>query len=209
MHKERITYILIIIILVFFLYKKRIGNYNSSSSNLVSVDSSLVIKRIPVKSNSFKIDKPREIIKYKYVSNDKKYKKMLNELEEKHDQKVDSVILLRELLQAMQLREYEEVISDSLLTATFLVKTKGSLESIDFSYKTFPQEVKYYEKTIRVKPKYSILAGTSIITSELLNKASIELNAGFQNRNGNMLELGINSNKGFRVGYKWNLFTKY
>ena len=182
---------------------------HSKDTNIISVDSSLVVKIIPEKSNSFKIEKPREVNKVVYKDNNEQYVRLIRGLEIRNNQKADSLMILRELLKAIQLREYKEIVKDSFLSAKINVKTKGTLESIDFSYKVFPQETKYYEKVIKIKPRYSILGGASIITSDIINKTSIELNAGFQTKTGNILELGINSNKGIRIGYKWNLFTKY
>lgn len=177
----------------------------------VQIDSVKVVKEIPEKSGSFKSTQPKPIIINNYISDKKQYDKIIKSIEKKYNQKADSLTILRELLQATKIREYKEKFEDSLLTGTIDAKTKGTLESIDFKYKIKPRKISFYEKTTTktVTPKLSLLLGGRLNTSTTFEQSSFELNAGFQDKKGNIYELGYDTNQQISIGFKKRLFVKY
>ncbi len=196
-----------IIFLLIFGWVKTI-NVLPEQVEKVKVDSVLVYKEIPVKKNSFSVVKPIEkiITKYKYISNDEKYKNVISALQTKYSQKVDSLTILKELLLATKIREYKEVFKDSSLIAEINIKTKGTLEKMDFSYIQKPQKFSYFQKTVtKTKiPKFAILVGGKV--SSNLIKTNFEFNVGYQNKKGSIYEVGVNTENQFVFGYKKRVF---
>ncbi len=198
-----------IIFLLLYGWRKTI-NFLPEQVEKVRVDSVLVVKEIPVKKNSFSVVKPIEkiITKYKYISNDEKYKNVISALQTKYSQKVDSLTILKELLLATKIREYKEVFKDSSLIAEINIKTKGTLEKIDFSYVQNPQKFSYFQKTVtKTKiPRFSILVGGKV-SSNLIN-TNFEFNIGYQNKKGSIYEVGITSDNRLSIGYKTSILKR-
>ncbi|CAL2085178.1 hypothetical protein [Tenacibaculum sp. 190524A02b] len=200
--------IILLILIVFFKCDFNKTNANTGST---SVDSTKVTLKLPEKKGSFSVKQPRPIIIHNYISDDKRYKKLIDEIEKKYNQKADSLTILRELLQATKVRTYKEHFEDSIISANITTETKGYLKSIDFDYILKPQKVSFYEKTItkNVKPKFSLLVGGKVNTSYDFEKASFEFNLGYQDKKGNIIEFGANTQNQFSIGYKKNIFSKY
>lgn len=208
--KKDFIYISLILVFVFFTVRNNF-DIKLKSYDSIEVDSTKVDIKTEVKKGSFTQQQPKPIIINNYISDKKQYQKIIKELESKYNKKIDSITILKELLEATKTREYKEVFNDSVITAEVKTKTKGTLESIDFSYKVKPQKVSFYEKTItkRLTPKFSLLVGGRLTTSNDFNKSSLELNIGTQFKNMDILEIGYDINKSFTLGYKFNVFTRY
>lgn len=208
--KKDFIYISLILVFVFFTVRNNF-DIKLKSYDSVKVDSVKVVKEIPESKGEFKIIQPKPTVINNYISNDKQLKNIIKQLEKKYNQKADSITILRELLQAKKIRQYTEVVEDSLIKGTIKAETVGTLNSIDFKYTKKPQKITYHEKTITKKltPKFSLLVGGRLSTDNTFNKSSLELNIGTQFKNMDILEIGYDTNKSFTVGYKFNAFTKY
>lgn len=209
MNKD-LVYVGVIVFLLLLIFFGGGGNSFSGKSAKVKVDSIIVYKELPGAQNSFTVHEPREkiITQYKVISNDEKYKEIIKELEKKYGEKADSVTILRELLFASKIRKYEEVFKDSVLTATVKAETKGSLEQIKFNYVLAPRKVSFYKKTVTktVTPKFGVFLGGKVTTSTQFDKASFEVNVGVQNKQGDIIELGFDTQKRASIGFKKRLF---
>ncbi|CAL2077758.1 conserved protein of unknown function [Tenacibaculum sp. 190524A02b] len=208
--KKDFIYIGIILLILIVFFKCDFNKTNANPGG-TSVDSTKVTLKLPEKKGSFSVKQPRPIVIHNYISENKNYEKLIDKIEKKHKQKADSLTILRELLQATKVRTYKEHFEDSIISANVTTETKGYLKSIDFDYKLKPQKVSFYEKTItkNVKPKFSLLVGGKVNTSYDFEKASFELNLGYQDKKGNIIEFGANTQKHFTIGYKKSIFSKY
>ena len=205
--KRDYIYISIIILIMFK------GNLFNSSKEIdnIKIDSVKVIKSTPIKVGEFKNETPKPIPAKRYANPNIHLKNTIKELEYKYKQKADSVAILRELLQVRQIRKYSEVFEDSIIKATINTETLGYLKSIDFKYVAKPQKVVYFEKEITktLTPKFSLLIGAKITSSNNINNSSLEFNLGAQIKKGNVIEIGYNTSNQISIGYKLNAFSKY
>ncbi len=213
---------IVIIIVMFFLndLKSLIftnGN-NIDQKKIVRIDSVKVVYYTDTVKGSFESKNPTPInVKNYYTlpknaSNNDYYLALIKELQQKYDRKIDSLDLLKELLEAKKIREYVETKEDSFLIATIKSTTKGTLENQLFTYTLKPQSITAYDKTITTKnkPLYSVLLGANIQTSvKELNNSAFGLNLGLQNKKGNIFEIGYNTQQQFNFAYKKILFSKY
>ncbi|CAL2106368.1 conserved hypothetical protein [Tenacibaculum sp. 190524A02b] len=208
--KKDIIYIGVILLIIAVFFKCDFNKTNANTGS-TSVDSTKVTLKLPEKKGSFSVKQPRSIVIHNYISENKNYEKLIAEIEKKYNQKADSLTILRELLQASKVRVYKESFEDSVLSANITTETKGYLKSIDFDYILKPQKVSYYEKTVTksIKPKFSILVGGKVNTSYDFEKASFGFNLGYQDKKGNIIEFGANTQNQFSIGYKKNIFSKY
>jgi len=206
--KREFIYIAILVLLALMFFNSPF-EIKRKSLDTVEVDSVKVVKAIPEVKKQFKQRAPKPTNTAK--TNDKQLKNIIKQLEDKYNQKADSITILRELLQAKKIRKYTEVFEDSIVKATINAKTEGTLKSIDFKYVKKPQKITYYEKTTtkKVSPKFSLLLGGKINTSSDFRNSSLEINVGTQLRNGNVIELGYSTEKQISIGYKINIFRKY
>ncbi|CAL2077820.1 hypothetical protein [Tenacibaculum sp. 190524A02b] len=208
--KKDVIYIGVILLIIVVFFKCDFQSHENKYFQ-DTIDSTKITIKLPEKKGSFSVKQPRPIIMHNYISDDKGYKKLIDEIEKKHKQKADSLAILRELLQATKVRTYKEYFEDSIISANVTTETKGYLKSIDFDYILKPQKVSFYEKTItkNVKPKFSLLVGGKVNTSYDFEKASFEFNLGYQDKKGNIIEFGANTQNQFSIGYKKNIFSKY
>lgn len=207
--KKYIPFLIILLLIIALGYTNLDIKFKSPEST--KIDSIEVVHVIPEKKGGFKTIDPQPTIINNYISNDKSLKKIIQDIETKYQKEADSAIILREYIQAIKTRKYVERYEDSVLTGTIKTETQGKLKSIDFQYILKEQKLVSYDKTIthKITPKYSLLLGARLSTSTSLENPSIELNAGFQDKNGNMYEFGYNTNQQISVGGKFNIFRKY
>lgn len=208
MKSREFIYIAFIVILGFFLMKNDKPGINN---DVVKIDSTKVDVVIPKDSGQFVSKKPKPIIKEIFVSDSIKYKKLLSELKIKYNKIVDSTILLKELLGAKQIREYRETYEDSSIVANVYEKVEGTLLERRFSYITKPKKITYYEKktTIEKYPDYALYLGLNFQTSTVFNNSAFGVDLSYQNKKGNILTLGYNSQNHILIGFKKRLFVRY
>lgn len=208
--KKDFIYIGLILLIGLFALQSNF-DIKLKSPDSIKIDSVKVTKETKEIKGGFNKVNPKPIIVKNYTSNDRQLKKIIKQLEDKYNQKADSITILLELLQAKKIRKYTEVFEDSIIKATINAKTEGTLKSINFKYVKKPQKITYYEKTTtkKVSPKFSLLLGGKINTSSDFRNSSLEINVGTQLRNGNVIELGYNTEKQISIGYKINIFRKY
>ena len=206
-----IPFLIITLLIIALGYTNLDIKFKSPEST--KIDSIEVVHVIPEKKGEFKTINPAPTpnITNNYISNDKALRKIISEIELKNKKQADSATILLALLEATKTRKYIEKLDDSILTATIKAETQGKLKSIDFQYTLKEQKLVSYDKTTthKITPKYSLLLGARLGTSTSLENPSIELNAGFQDKNGNMYEFGYNTNQQISVGGKFNIFRKY
>ena len=206
--KREFVYISVLVLLVLMFFNSPF-EIKRKSLDTIKIDSVEVVKVITEYKKEFVQVKPKPI--YITKTNDKQLKNIISKLEKKYSQKADSVIILREYIQAIKVRKYSETFEDSLLVATFKAETTGTLNSIDFKYTKKPQKINYFKKTITktLTPKFSLLGGGKINASSSLDNSSFEANIGAQFKNMDILEIGYDTNNSWSVGYKFNIFAKY
>lgn len=100
-------------------------------------------------------------------------------------------------------REYNIVEEDSLLMTENHIKTQGHLMSFQQSYTIKPREVK-------VKPKETVLrllGGFEVGNTTQLDNFTAKANLGLQNRKGNILSVGYDTEERIWIGYDFSIFN--
>jgi len=124
---------------------------------------------------------------------------------------IDSISILNALIDAKTIREYNKTHTDSLITISMFSEVEGKLISSRLEYDLKPRKLKVIEThtTEKKYPKYSFLVGGGFTTGSMFTNSSLNVNLGYQNRKGHIVEGGIDTNKNITFGFKYNLFTKY
>lgn len=200
-HFKYIIYGIIILIIV-FQFKTC---FIRSKTDVLRVDTVEIVKIIPSKENTFIKDSLIPV----YIDTSQHYEKLFKQLEKKYNKKTDSVTILRELLQATRKRKYKETFTDSVLDAEVVAHTTGTLDSLKFSYKTKPQEIRYNEITKYISPKFRILAGANASFGGDMNSTILGINAGIQDKKGNIYIIGVDTQKSVNFSAYINLFSGY
>lgn len=192
----------IVILVIVFQFKTC---FIRSKTDVLRIDTVEVVKIIPSKENTFVKDSLIPV----YIDTSQHYEKLFKQLEKKYNKKADSVTILRELLQATRTRKYKETFTDSVLDAEVVAHTTGTLDSLKFSYKTKPQEIRYNEITKYVSPRFRILGGVDARTNGNLNGTVLGINAGIQTKKGNIYTLGYDTTENLNFSIYIPLFEKY
>lgn len=200
-HFKHIIYGIVILIIV-FQFKTC---FIKTKTDVLRIDTVEVVKIIPGKENTFIKDSLIPV----YIDTSQHYEKLFKQLEKKYNKKADSVTILRELLQATRKRKYKETFTDSVLDAEVVAHTTGTLDSLKFSYKTKPQEVRYNEINKYVSPKFIVLAGVDARTNGNLNGTVLGINAGIQTKKGSIYTLGYDTTENLNFSIYIPLFEKY
>ena len=190
--KDVIYIVLIIIALLFYFDKKGDTKY----VNTVTTDTIYREIILPRLTDTIYLDKFKERILKAY---------------ELDSTLIDSISILNALIDAKTIREYTSTHKDSLITVSMFSKVQGKLLSARIEYDLKPRKVKITEThtTEKKYPKYSLFLGGGFTSSSLIDKASLNVNLGFQNKKGNIIEGSINTNEQFMLGFKYKISTKY
>ena len=147
---------------------------------------------------------PFEVVKWKdtviYKENPvntelvEQYKKVLSDK--------DSILALQLYADAVAIREYNEVLEDSLIRTDNYFKTQGKLLE-------FKQEYTLKEREVSLKTpetRFRLLGGIEAGNSLELNKFTAKGNLMFQGRKGNIMSISYDTDKRIWVGYNFTIF---
>lgn len=192
--------ILIIFFILTLLVKCRIDRLQLKDS--IKIDSVLVIKKIPEIKRETIFLNPKKVKEHVYINNGKD---LIKTLEKQYNKKVDSLVLINELLKMKVKKVYKQQLNDSLVNIEATIKSSGKVDFIKLKYELKERNIQYYEKTItkKVYPKFRILGGVST------NFNAVNFNLSLQNKKGNVYGIGYDTNGNINIEYKYNLFTKY
>lgn len=136
--------------------------------------------------------KNKPIIKYKNNEINKELALENYNLQIAYTNATDSIEKLKMYLNAIQLKKFEKTFENDDLKANIKGIAQGEVKEVGFDY------------TIKPKPipitKFRLLAGVS------LNEKVANLNLGFQNKKGNIFEVGYDTEKRINIGYKQSIF---
>ncbi len=196
----RNTILIITFILIQFFFIKI--NQKTVIKDSVKIDSVLVIKKIPEIKRETIFLNPKKVKEYVYINNGKD---LIKTLEKQYNKKIDSLVLINELLKMKVKKVYKQQLNDSLVNIEATVKSSGKVDFIKLKYELKERNIQHYEKTItkKVYPKFRILGGVST------NFNSVNFNLSLQNKKGNIYGIGYDTNGNINIEYKYNLFTKY
>lgn len=130
-------------------------------------------------------------------------KKLASELIEALKYK-DSVKVLKMYLEAIQERDGTYVYDNKDLKLEISTKTRGEILSIKPSYK-----IKEREETVTIKQKETVLAlygGVGISNSLQLSNPALEAEIGIQNKSGDILSAGYDTQQNISIKYSKQLF---
>ena len=124
---------------------------------------------------------------------------------------VDSISILNAYIEAMTIREYKQTHNDSILSISVFSKVQGELISNRIEYVLKPRNIKVIETytTEKKYPKYALYYGGGLKTATDLQNPSLNVNFGFQNKKGNIIEFEINTNSQISIGFKKRFLVKY
>lgn len=124
---------------------------------------------------------------------------------------VDSISILNALIDAKTVREYTNTHKDSLVTISTTSQVEGKLLFSQINYTLKPRKFQTIEThtTIEKHPKYALFYGGNIQTASRFDNTAFEINFGYQNKRGDVMEVGVNTNKQITLGFKKRFALKY
>lgn len=110
----------------------------------------------------------------------------------------DSIERLKMYIDAIQLKSFNKTFEDDYLSANVKGISQGEVKELGFDYKIKPQPIPI--------TKFRLLAGINVSNTLLFDKPLFNANLGFQNKKGNILEVGYDTEKRINIGYKQSIF---
>lgn len=197
--KKYIPYI-IIIALAFLLWQKSCTGEPKQQTVVVPEKKGIFPERL--NPEPIYIDRPVAVIKWDTV----KFpvpNPVNQELIQAYQQAKDSLERFKMYADAIGEREYNIVEEDSLLMTENHIKTQGHLLSFQQSYTIKPREVK-------VNPKETVLrlfGGFEVGNTTQLDNFTAKANLGLQNRKGNVLSVGYDTEERIWIGYNFSILN--
>lgn len=193
---------LLVLILVIMLFLQ------NSCNNNIKDNPNVIITKPSEGSFGFEVPDEIDLPNYIYIpikGDEVIFENPLNQkLKNQYDLAVkenDSLKLKLLYYTAIQKRSYKKVFDNKDITATIYAMTTGTLDSIRMDYIEKPD-------TIVVKqPVFRLLTGTSLMFNPTTLKYDLSLNAGIQNKKGNIFTGSVNTHKDISIGYLHNLWT--
>lgn len=103
---------------------------------------------------------------------------------------------------AIQLNAFNQKFEDSLTKIDIYGVSRGTVESLGVDYILKERKIQVPQK----KVKFRLLGGVSVANDTYLQKPLFGANIGFQNKRGNVLRFGYDSEKRISVGYDISIF---
>lgn len=110
----------------------------------------------------------------------------------------DSIERLKMYIDAIRLKSFEKPFEDKFIKANIKGIIQGEVKEIGFDYEIKPQSIPI--------TKFRLFAGISVSNTILFDKPLFNANLGFQNKKGNILEVGYDTEKRVNIGYKLSIF---
>ena len=202
------------ILLALFLWFKGCGNDCGKTTTNVKVI-------VPEVKGSFEAKKPKNepVVNGKNLSitdkskfdksgsaNDSLIDALLAENEKlSRDFYLQSDSIKRGLYQkAIQLNKFAQTFDDENVKIDVLGISRGTVESLTANYRIKEKELK--TEIAQKEVKFRMLAGGTVGNSIDFQKPVFQANIGFQNKKGNILRAGYDSEKRILIGYDFSIF---
>tara|TARA_R110000822_G_scaffold227017_1_gene359628 strand:+ start:2127 stop:2768 length:642 start_codon:yes stop_codon:yes gene_type:complete len=135
---------------------------------------------------------------------DKEYK----EKYEKAIKENDSIKAMNLFLKSIEINEYNKVLIDNdTIKIVAYAKTRGILLKYKIDYTIKEKTITYIPEVITERPKFTLLTGVALIvpTTTINQTMVVKLDFGFQNKKGNIIEIGYDTQKNIYLGYKQSI----
>ena len=133
------------------------------------------------------------------------------EYKEKYDKAIkdkDSIAAENIFLKSIEIHEYDKIaIDNDTIKISLYAKTRGELLKYTLGYKIKADTITYIPQVVMQRPKLTVLAGVELVVPLANNidfntPVAIKGDNGFQNRKGNIISIGADTQKNVYLGYK-------
>lgn len=197
--KNLIPYIIIAVLAILLWQKSCTGKVET------------VVITVPEKHGSFPevvnpeplvIDRPYEIIKWKTETIEVQ-NPVNRELIIAYQLATDSLQRLKLYAEAIGEQDYHIPYEDSLIKTDSYIKAQGKVLSFNQDYTIKEQKIPYKPKETALR----LLGGIEVGNTLQLNDFSAKANIMLQNRKGNILSAGYDTNERIWIGYNFSIFN--
>jgi hypothetical protein len=190
MKKENIKTFIIAILLIFIWFDGCKENKPIPTKGTFKTDT--IVKHIPIKGET-KIVKGKEVIVYKNNEINKELAEENYNLQIAYINAKDSLEKEKLYKNAIELKSFSNDFENDNFKANVSGIVQGEVKSLQLDY-----EIK---KVPTKETKFRMLLGVGVALK------AVDLNVGFQNAKGNLLEIGYDTEKNIRIGYKQSIFS--
>lgn len=197
--------VIIIILLLGVIFIQR-SCYNNSKQKIQSTNLPIIegtfnkVKPIPNKIDTVYLDSI--VYKNKIVKVDRPVDK---KLVEDYLKAKDSIAKLKLYVNSVQTNTYTKTFSDDKIDITVNAETTGTLNWLDLKYKS--KDIKVDLPVITKTTKFALYAGGSLNVNIVDIKPEYFVNAGVQNKRGDIILGGFGSNKTIQAGYVFRILN--
>lgn len=191
MKKENIKTFIIAILLIFIWF-------NGCNSGIKPIPTKgkfktdTIIKHVPIKGET-KIVKGKEVIVYKNNQINKELALENYNLQMAYINAKDSLEKEKLYKTVIELKSFNQPFENDNFKANVSGIVQGEVKSLQLDYEIKKVPIK--------ETKFRMLLGSGVTLK------AVDLNVGFQNAKGNILEVGYDTEKNIRVGYKQSIFS--
>jgi hypothetical protein len=201
MNTKQIPYIVIIGLLLYIFFSH---SNKPKTKEVIRYDTIIKTVTIPEINGTFTNPKPKPIY-IKEPADDKE----LQFLHGKINELLTDVEKKDFLLSQLSTKVYNKTYSDKDVEITVIDTISGKILHQDVIWTIKPKEIEVKEVTItkELKPRFSLSVGGGVIVNPINQQFYGFL--GMKNAKGYELQLGMTTDKGYMIGVKKDLFTKF
>lgn len=142
-----------------------------------------------------------------YITDTKETITVDSKWKEKYEKAKDSLEKSKLYLEAIKIKEYKKILVDNdTIQIKGFATTRGSLLDYTVDYKIKPSSFSYTPKIVKQKPKFSMLLGVEAGVPTLpRNSFILKGELGLQNKKGNGIKFGYDTQNTFYIGLYKNI----
>jgi hypothetical protein len=106
--------------------------------------------------------------------------------------------------QAIRLNTFNHKFDNDTISATVKGIVRGEIQSIKLDYKIKPRTIEVPKQKEVV---FRMLGGVEMGATKEIDKFNVKVSAGFQNRKGNIISIGADTDQRFYLGYNFSIFS--
>jgi len=206
MNTNNYKFIVTLLILLGFLTISFFVGRCSSPKEVKTETIKVSVPGVAGKSKIINNPVPYEVIKDSIIYKDSIVYQENQELIERFRKIESEKERLDAYMKSIELKKYDMPYEDENIKTNALITTRGDIISFEQKYEIKPRTI---EAQIPVKePKLAIYLGGGLINNAYFNNFAVEANIGIQNKKGDILSVGYDTQKNFKVGYSFRLGKK-
>lgn len=203
--KNKLPYMVIVILIILLWFKSCGGESQTTTVTIPAVKGTIV--KTEIKHDT--IYKENKVVK-RIVEVDPRMEKEIESLVNENTSLMSDFFATKDSLKqaqlyadAIKIKTFSTPYEDEFLKGTMNGVVRGEVKALLLDY-----EIKERKIDVPIKEKkFALLAGVEVGNTKQLNDFSAKANVGFQNKKGNIIHVGMDTNERIYIGYTIEVFS--